>query len=904
MKTINWNIIALVMLLVQFAVNASGQTRNEQDAVNIAKDYLSSSLGISNAPSPVSLKAKSRRAAGIQETPAFYIVNAEESNAFIIVAGDERMQTILGYSTNGSYTEDKIPVALKNLLKGYEKEFTALQSSEINVVAKTNRAPSSIVEPLIKTKWGQNGPYNLLCPPDIGDHAVTGCVATAMAQVMNYYQYPNTGQGICSYTTPTTNWFVYTNLSKTTFDWPLMLDEYSTYSKEQGDAVAELMFSCGASVEMNYNYTESGAFGGDVAPALINNFNYQNTAKYVVRADYTSEEWHAIIDNELQDGRPIIYDSFNQELTFGHSYVVDGIDQDGLYHINWGWDGNYDGYFALDALRPGDGRDISYEQDMTYGIQPKGYKLSYMINGELNYVTYLEAGSEIQAIVPILSDDYVFESWENVPSVMPAQNTVINGTAKRKEYTIKYVVDGNDYQEVSLAWGETITPIEDPVKEGYTFSGWSSIPKVMPKENITVTGSFAINSYTLTYLLDGETYKTETLEYGATITAVADPVEEGYTFSGWSEIPATMPAKDVVVTGTMIKDDETVHPDYSQTDGNVYISDASVLTGATKELPILLNNALSLSSFQFDIVLPIGFTLQSVTSGARIPTDSYTFAVNEQEDGSTRILCFSSAKNSIPGTSGDIAKLLLSVDNGVPTGAYAIKIKNQVLSYNDGTVKTPKTTYACMNTRLCNIDNVVNAVNFIMSGNPSSEDIALYDMNNDQELNVGDIILIVKSILNQGGGSKSVIRRASTTCDFAQFTAAYFELKVENNNSISNIRLVNSMAQSHQLMYQQKDANTYAVVVYSLSNQLMKPDNGRIVEVDTSGTDLIIQNITAATPEGDMYYYQDYGMPTGVHQLENDGNSAVIYDLKGNRLNGNALEKGIYIINGKKAVVK
>lgn len=903
MKTINKNNIALVMLLVLFAVNASGQSRTEQDAVNIAKDYLSSNLGISNAPS-VSLENKGRRAAGIQKTPAFYIVNAEKSNAFVIVSGDERMQTILGYSTNGSYAEDKIPVALKNLLKGYEKEFTALQSSGIKVGTKTNRAPISVVEPLIKTKWGQNGPYNLLCPPDIGDHSVTGCVATAMAQVMNYYQYPNTGQGKCSYTTPTTKWFVYTDLSKTTFDWPFMLNEYSTYSKEQGDAVAELMFSCGASVEMNYNYTESGAQGANVAPALINNFNYQNTAKYVVRTDYTSEEWHAIIDNELQNGRPIIYDSFNQELTFGHSYIVDGIDKDGLYHINWGWNGDYDGYFALDALKPGDGRDISYEQDMIYGIQPKGYKLSYLINGELNYVTYLEAGSEIQPIVPTLSEEYVFEKWENVPSVMPAQNTVINGTAKHKEYTIKYIVDGEDYQEVPLAWGENITPIDAPVKEGYTFSGWSSIPKVMPKENITITGSFAINSYTLTYLLDGEIYKTETLEYGATITAAANPVEEGYTFSGWSEIPSTMPAKDVVVTGTMVKNDETVHPDYSQTDGNVYIADASVLTGATKELPILLNNAVSLSSFQFDIVLPIGFTVQTVTSGARIPNDSYTFTVSEQGDGSTRILCFSNAKNSISGTSGDIAKLILSVNNNVSTGAYAIKIKNQVLSFNDGTVKTPRTTYACMNTKLCNVENVVNAVNFIMNSSPSAEDITLYDMNNDKELNIGDVILIVKSILNQSGSANSAIRRASAIADFAQYTAAQFELKVDKNNSVNNIRLVNSMAQSHLLMYQQKDDNTYAVVVYSLSNQLMKPENGRIVDVEADGGELTMQNIIVATQLGETHYYQSYGTPTGIYQFENDSKSAVIFDLKGNRLNGKSLDKGIYIVNGKKVIVK
>ena len=113
-----------------------------------------------------------------------------------------------------------------------------------------------------------------------------------------------------------------------------------------------------------------------------------------------------------------------------------------------------------------------------------------------------------------------------------------------------------------------------------------------------------------------------------------------------------------------------------------------------------------------------------------------------------------------------------------------------------------------------------------------------------------------------------------------------------------------SMVQSHQLMCQQKDDNTYAVVVYSLSNQLMKPENGCIIEVEADGGNVIIQNVTVATQTGETHYYHNYGTPTGVHQLEEDGNSAVIFDLKGNRLNGKELEKGIYIINGKKTVVK
>ncbi len=204
------------------------------------------------------------------------------------------------------------------------------------------------------------------------------------------------------------------------------------------------------------------------------------------------------------------------------------------------------------------------------------------------------------------------------------------------------------------------------------------------------------------------------------------------------------------------------------------------------------------------------------------------------------------------------------------------------------------------------VGHVVNVVNFIMSSNATPEDIALYDMNNDNELNIGDIILIVKNILNNGSATaRLAYRRAADRIDFAQNTAAQFELKVDKNASIKDIRLVGSMSQSHQLMCQQKDDNTYAVVVYSLSNQLMKPENGRIVDVEADGGNVMMQNITVATQTGEMHYYQDYGMPTDIHQLEKDGNSAVIYDLKGNRLNGvPGQRKGVYIINGKKVVVR
>lgn len=186
------------------------------------------------------------------------------------------------------------------------------------------------------------------------------------------------------------------------------------------------------------------------------------------------------------------------------------------------------------------------------------YKLTYMVDGEV-YKTY---DVEYEDIVPRepepTKEGYVFSGWSEIPQYMPAHDVTITGTFTANKYQLVYYVDGVEHKRYELEYGATITPEPAPTKEGYTFSGWSEIPETMPAHDVTVTGSFAINEYTLTYQVDGQVYKTYQLKYGATITPEAAPTKEGYTFSGWSGIPETMPAHDVTVTGTFAVNQYTI----------------------------------------------------------------------------------------------------------------------------------------------------------------------------------------------------------------------------------------------------------------------------------------------------------------------------------------------------------
>ena len=182
------------------------------------------------------------------------------------------------------------------------------------------------------------------------------------------------------------------------------------------------------------------------------------------------------------------------------------------------------------------------------------YAVTYIVDGEVYATDSIAYGSEIVLRDEPAKEGHTFSGWSEVPETMPAEDIVIEGSFSVNSYTITYKVDGEVYDTITVEYGTAIEPIEEPAKEGHTFSGWSDVPETMPANDITIEGTFSINSYTVTFIIDGEVYETATVEFGAKIELPTPPEKEGYIFSGWVGVPDTMPAEDIVIEGEYIVD--------------------------------------------------------------------------------------------------------------------------------------------------------------------------------------------------------------------------------------------------------------------------------------------------------------------------------------------------------------
>ena len=269
---------------------------------------------------------------------------------FVIVTKDDRFQPIIGYS-NSVFNERMIPSNFKWWLDAVN----AYMSENPIILSKSITAANS-VSPLMKTKWDQFEPYNNLTPTytEKGEtfHYPTGCLATAMAQIMYYYKHPKKGAGESAYYVNGKTIPIIIDFSQTEYDWDNILESYSsTYTEAQAEAVATLMYHCGTSVKMTYDKSGSGALMSNGCKAMRTNFSYPYSVIYF-RNYCTGEEWLNMVYDELNAKRPIIYAGDDGKQT-GHAFVLHGYDNDGLVYVNWGWSGYYDGYFDITLLNPG-----------------------------------------------------------------------------------------------------------------------------------------------------------------------------------------------------------------------------------------------------------------------------------------------------------------------------------------------------------------------------------------------------------------------------------------------------------------------------------------------------------------------------------------------------------------------
>ncbi len=359
--------VILALILSCFSVNA--QEVSEKEAALLAGNFLFEKTAL-----PFSLHLLERNGA--------YSVWGN-SQTFVVVSGDRRVYPVLAYSIGTSWKESRQNPDFNWLIDSYQKEIeyvchTSYKAPEDigKIWSKYTAIPfvpeksSLSVSPLVSATWSQDCYYNTAFPVDTAGpcgHPYTGCVATAMGEVMHYYQYPLQGVGSHSYNSY--YGLLSADYGETTYDW----DAMDNHLQSENEAVSQLLLHCAIGVDMVFlpGGQGSGAYDQDIPQALIQYFDYDTTARYIERDSY-SGDWKALIRNEIEKRRPVIYGAVASQGNVGHTFVCDGFEDTTHFHINWGWGGYGNGYFLLDSLTLSNYHFDSYH-DAIIGINPQSY---------------------------------------------------------------------------------------------------------------------------------------------------------------------------------------------------------------------------------------------------------------------------------------------------------------------------------------------------------------------------------------------------------------------------------------------------------------------------------------------------------------------------------------------------
>ena len=364
----------LSLLAFCLTLTVTAEPVGKQAALYTAKNYmLAKGKVINNVQKPFKAVRKTTAQATGEEEAYYYVFNAGNDGGYVIVSGDDRTEPILGYVDQGTFDPDNIPENMRSWLQLYADQIKYIVDNDIQpnspLLKKRNKVQGTkhSVPELLTTRWNQGSPYNILCPKyykkeDGTQHyPATGCTATAMAQVMAFYRYPEKTKAIIPAHSNTYNLDDGTSKivtakaipRNTVIDWENMRDTYSwqdeAHANANDTAVANLMLMCGQSVKMGWGPSSGANFDASV---FINIFGYDNSAHREYRSDYSIDDWFDMIYKDIAEGYPVCFAGFSSG--GGHAFVLDGFDGENLFHVNWGWGGGSNGWFLVGILNPGD----------------------------------------------------------------------------------------------------------------------------------------------------------------------------------------------------------------------------------------------------------------------------------------------------------------------------------------------------------------------------------------------------------------------------------------------------------------------------------------------------------------------------------------------------------------------
>ena len=357
------------------------------------------------------------------------------NNGFVMLSADDLAVPVLGFSESGKFDPDDIPCGLRFWMDCYARRLDAVREDGYSVATRKETAEREPLDPALTTKWGQSEPFNRHCPKMGDESCVTGCVATAMAQVLNLYRYNGKGDGKYSYSwtsleeTGLVEYELSYDFSSLDFDWDNMLDVYTgEYSDAEADAVADLMLACGISVDMAYATAASGTLAQFVPYALWKHFGF-NAGIYTVERDCFRDpemSWDDFVYSQIREHGAVLYNGVTSAHE-GHAFVCDGYREDGYFHFNWGWNGLSDGWFRLDALDP--------EVQGTGGSAN-----SYAFNYQQNIHAFVSPGTEGESYLPSICgrDDSFNVTSKNAPlgKKVKVAGSIIN--CSQLDYTLDF----------------------------------------------------------------------------------------------------------------------------------------------------------------------------------------------------------------------------------------------------------------------------------------------------------------------------------------------------------------------------------------------------------------------------------------------------------------------------------